>query len=274
MGEWFRTIPIWLLGLLLLAAMIGCAFAGAGFSRWFWERSGDAKLTEAQEGYVVTSVYALLALLVGFTFSVAVERYQVRRELVVDDASAIEAVYLKAQLLGEPHRSRFSSLLVRYAENHLELAQARRDDPIARSLIAQDDAFRRDIWTAAVPAFQSVKTLDFSTSFVDSVNELLRLDAERKAARRAQIPTTVIVLLLFYSLVAAAVFGAVMTRRKGQQISAALFALNVLALMLVTDLNRPVEGTIHEPQEPMERMIARLKANPPPVYQRLALPAG
>ena len=274
MGDWFRAIPIWQLGLLLLLATIGCAFAGAGFTRWYLERGGDAKLSEAQEGHVVTSVYALLALLVGFTFSVAVDRYQARRQLVVDDANAIEAVYLKAQLLAEPHRTRFSNLLVRYAENHLELAQMRSDDRHAARLVAEDTAFLRDLWTATVPAFQSVKTIDFSTSFVDSVSELLRVDAERKAARRAQIPTTVLVLLIFYSLVAAAVLGGVMRSGRGQQISAVLLALNVLALMLVTDINRPVEGTIHESQEPMERMLARLKANPPAVYQRLVLPPG
>lgn len=165
-------------------------------------------------------------------------------------------------------------MLVRYAENHLELAQVRGDDRRAAGLIAQDAGFLRDIWTATVPAFESVKTLDFSTSFVDSVSELLRVDAERKAARRAQIPTTVLVLLIFYSLVAAAVLGAVMKRGRGQQISAVLLALNVLALMLVADINRPVEGTIHESQEPMKRMLARLKANPPPVYQRLVLSPG
>jgi hypothetical protein len=40
-----------------------------------------------------------------------------------------------------------------------------------------------------------------------------------------------------------------------------LLALNVLALMLMVDINRPVEGTIHESQEPMQRMLLRLKAN-------------
>jgi hypothetical protein len=98
----------------------------------------------------------------------------------------------------------------------------------------------------------------------------MNIDSERHAARRAEIPTTILVLLIFYSLVAAAVLGAVLRSRKGQQISAALIGLNVLALMLVADINRPVEGSIHESQEPMERMLARLKASPPSVFQRLA----
>lgn len=271
MNDWFRHAPIWLLGLMLFFVTVVCALAGARLSRWAEGRAsrlGD--LTEAQQGYVVSTVYALLGLLVAFTFGVAVERYQLRRELVIDDANAIHSVYLKAQLLGEPDRSRFSNLLVRLAENHLQLAQLRNDRGQAARFIQADDELLRELWSDTVPAFQSIRNLDFSSSFVDSVNEIIVTDAKRKAVRRGEIPTTILVLLIFYSLVAAALLGGVMKSRKGEIVSVGLLALNVLALMLIADINRPVEGTIHESQEPMERMLKTLKANPPAVYQRLA----
>ena len=103
MGELFRTAPIWLLALGLLAASIACALAGSHIAQLLSARADPTdKLTENQEGYVVTSVYALLGLLVGFTFSVAIERYELRRDLVIKDANAIEAVYFKSRLLDEP----------------------------------------------------------------------------------------------------------------------------------------------------------------------------
>ena len=270
MGDWLRSGPIWLLGSLLLIACIASAYSGAALSRGLARLRGPGdELSDTQQGYVVSSVFALLALLVAFTFSLAVDRYQTRRALVVQEANAIEAVYLKAQLLDEPHRSRFSNLLIRYAENHLELAQLRRDDSSAQKLISDDNFLLREIWTATVPAFQSIKTLDFSSSFVDAVTDLVQVGAERKAVRRSQIPSTILFVLIFYTLVAAAVLGGVMKTPKGRQFSVVLLALNIFALMLVADINRPVEGTIHEPQEPMQRMLDRLKANPPAVYQRL-----
>jgi len=270
MGEWLRSTPIWLLGSLLLIACIASAYSGAALTRWLARLRGDGdELSDTQQGYVVSSVFALLALLVAFTFSLAVDRYQTRRALVVQEANAIEAVYLKAQLLDEPHRSRFSNLLIRYAENHFELAQLRRDDSSAQKLIAEDNSILREIWTATVPAFQSIKTLDFSTSFVDAVTDLVQVGAERKAVRRSQIPSTILFVLIFYTLVAAAVLGGVMKTPKGRQFSVVLLALNIFALMLVTDINRPVGGSIREPQEPMKRMLDRLKANPSAVYQRL-----
>lgn len=247
---------------------MACALAGSRIGHSLSVRGDPAdKLTENQEGYVVTSVYALLGLLVGFTFSVAVERYELRRDLVIKDANSIETVYFKSQLLDEPYRSSFWRLLVAYGQNHLELGQVRRNDARAAGLLAKDDAFRRAIWNETGPAFQSIKSLDFSASFVDSVTDLMNIDAERYALRRAEIPTTVLAILIFYSLVAAVVLGGVMRSRRGQQIGASLLALNVLALTLVIDINRPVDGTINESQEPVERMLARLKANPPPASQ-------
>ncbi len=227
-------------------------------------------LTEAQIGYVVTTVYTLLGLLVGFTFSIAMDRYQQRRELVVQDASAIEQLYLRAQLLDEPHRSRISDTAVRLAENHVRLAAARHDDSHAARLISEDRLLLRDLWMDAVPAYQSIRTLEFSSSFVDSVNKVITIDAERKAARQAQIPRSIILLLIFYSIVAAVLLGAVMNSRKGEWISIGLIGLSTLALMLVTDINRPVEGTIREPDEPMLQMLERLKEGPPATYQKLA----
>lgn len=274
MGEWFRMSPIWLLGLLLLLATALCAAAGAWFAKWVAKRNANwGKLSEAQQGYVISSVYALLGLLIGFTFSFAVERYQVRAQLVIEDAKAIDTLYLQAQMLPEPHRSRISTLLVDYAQNHLEIGEAHRNDARAAALLATDDRQLRELWIAVIPAFQSVRSIDFSSVFVDSAVQLSNVDLDRRALRRASIPTTVVVVLLFYSLVAALVLGAVMRTRKGQQVSIALMLLYVLALMLVTDLNRPVDGTIREPQAAMRQVLAELKANPPSVYQQPATAA-
>ena len=275
MGDSILRTPIWLLGLTLFAVTVAAAMFGAWLSRRadrLPERWGQ--LTEAQVGYIITSVYTLLGLLVGFTFNMAVDRYQQRRSLVIQDATAIEQLYLRSQLLDEPHRSRFSELMVRYGENHLELARLRREDARAAALIREEDFLLRDLWTATVPAFQSIRAIDFSSSFVDAVNEVFRADAERRAVRQVQIPGAIILLLMIYSIASALVLGAVMRSRKGQVMSVWLIALSTLALMLITDINRPVDGTIRESQQPMEQMLARLRANPPSVFQRLAEPVS
>ena len=271
MGDWLRSTPIWLLGLLIFVATLACALAGSSLDRWYARQFGSKeKLSESQSGYVVSIVYFLLSLLVGFTFQMAIERFEVRRHLVLDDANAIEALYLKAQLLDDPHRSRLSGLLVRYAQNHIDLAQARRDDAIGRKLLADDDRLRRDLWAATMPAFQSIKNLDFSTSLVESAADVVKIDSDRRAARLPPIPMTIFFVLIFYSVVAATVLGAAMKSRKGEIVSAVMLVLQTLALMLVADINRPVDGTIHESQASMQQLLQRLQSEPPATYQQLA----
>jgi hypothetical protein len=111
--DWVQGHPTWLLGLFLLGAMVGASWFGASFTllrgRFRDEESG---MTETQQGHVLTSVYTLVGLLFAFTFGMAIDRFEQRRALVLQDANAIETLYADAQLLPEPHRGRFSNLLV------------------------------------------------------------------------------------------------------------------------------------------------------------------
>ena len=74
-----------------------------------------------QEGYLVGSMLGILALLMAFSFSMALDRYEERRHLVIQEANAIGTAYLRAQLLDEPYRTRLSRLLVDYTDNRIAL---------------------------------------------------------------------------------------------------------------------------------------------------------
>jgi hypothetical protein len=275
MFEWIYNVPIWQLGLLLFGAMVALALLSSRYRDWIKRRlhGAEGALSEAQEGYLLTSVYTLSGLLIGFTFAMSIDRFDTRRQLVVQDAVAIQTLYNNAQELPEPHRARFSNLLIRYTDNHIQLAKAHKEDANSAQLLAANDALLTEIMTITLPAFQSIKGLDFSSTFVDSVNQVIDVDTMRKAARRAQIPPTIMGLLLFYTLVSAAVLGYVLSGRGGMPTGIALLALFALTFMLLSDINRPVTGTIRESQEPMERVLARLKNNPPEVYDRLSMKA-
>ena len=105
--DFLSTTPIWILGLVLLAALLAAARLG----RATRHRHADAK-DDHGEGYSVSAILGLLALLTGFTFSLAIERFESRREMVLEHANAIGTAYLRIQLLPEPHRARLSGLIV------------------------------------------------------------------------------------------------------------------------------------------------------------------
>ena len=76
-----------------------------------------------QIGGLQAAVLGLLGLLLGFTFAMAVARYDARRDLVVQEANAIGTTYLRAQLLPEPQRTDSIELLRSYGALAVDLSE-------------------------------------------------------------------------------------------------------------------------------------------------------
>jgi len=273
--DWVSDAPLFLLGCLLLLCMIGAGQITQAFRRRQDRNDasrGGPKRREGQEGYVVSAVLGLLALLLGFTFSLATDRFDARRLLVLEEANAIGTAYLQTQLLGEPHRSRLSGLLVSYTENKILLALSQRRD--REPLLKKDDKLLTDIWAATAAGFDSIKSLDFSSTFVKSINYMIDLDASRRAARMAHVPALVFAVLLIYMIVTAGVLGYVLSASRGRYTAGFLLLLLTMSLMLIIDIDRPTMGGINESQRPMELLLKSLKSQPPTVYDRWRTPPG
>ncbi|HVK43082.1 MAG TPA: hypothetical protein VM471_11430 [Phenylobacterium sp.] len=257
---WISSAPLLTIGALLFGAMCLAALIGVLLNQWHAAQSArstaadESERAEGQEGYIVSAVLGLLALLMGFTFSLAVDRFETRRHLVLEEANAIGTTYLRAQLLPEPHRARMTDILVRYTDNRILLARA---GPAKMApFLATNDALVTDMWAATSSAFEVIKTLDFSSTYVDSVNAVIDLDASRKTARASRVPPEVFVVLFIYLFVTAGVLGYVLKGSRGRLSAGFLLALLTLSLLLIIDVDRPLAGGVIEGQAPMEALRA------------------
>lgn len=248
---WLATAPFWLIAAVLFGAMIAASLVG-----WYLRlrheraRAEGGKPPEGQEGYIVSAVLGLQALLLGFTFSLAVDRYDSRRGLVLEEANAIGTTYLRTQLLEQPHRKAISDLIVAYTNNRIELAGLP-PGQAARERLAVNDGLIADLWRETIAAFPTIKSLDFSSAYLDSMNAMIDLDASRKAARSAHVPSEVFLILFFYVVISAGVMGYVLVGPNGRSLAAFLFFLSAVALLLIIDIDRPTSGGITESQGAM-----------------------
>jgi hypothetical protein len=270
---WIDASSLVVIAIVLFAAMCAAAALGTVLQVLGGQQGTPQDGSDGQEGYVVSAVLGLLALLLGFTFTLAVDRFDSRRHLVVEEANAIGTVYLRAQLLPEPHRTRTSDLLVRYTDNRIRLAQAA-PGPAQRQYLATSDAMLTDLWAATSAAQDAIKGLPFSGVYLDSVNHLIDLDAARKAARQARVPSEVFVVLFAYLVTAAGVLGYVLRGTRGRMTAAFLLALLTLAFLLIVDIDRPTMGAINEEQGPMLDLQKSLAAQPPSVFDKWRTPAA
>ena len=266
--EWFASLSLLGVVLVILVSMSLAALAGYGVRRLEIRRAQrrDEEVEHSQESYLVGSILGLLALLLAFSFSMALDRYEERRHLVVQEANAIGTAYLRSQLLDEPHRSRLSQLLVDYTDNRIYLADAAREHNTR--LLAVNDQLLTEIWAAVTAARDSALAHGISTPLLMTFNEVVDLDTERKVARQVRVPSPVLLLLYGFLLLTALVLGYVLEDRRGRMGAAALFILLSLYVSIIADLSRPTSGTIRESQQPMLMLQASLKAQPPSAFDR------
>ena len=86
-----------------------------------------------------------------------------------------------------------------YTDNRIALATAKRGD--VAKLLTDNDRMLTDLWAATTAAFDSISHLDFSTAFLQTMNNMIALDGARKASRLAHVPTEVLVVLSVYIVV-------------------------------------------------------------------------
>jgi hypothetical protein len=259
---WLDATPLWLLALVLLVAMALSSVLGNFLRLWHLRRhSGDPGQVDSDGSFILTSVLGLLALLVGFTFSLAIDRYESRRGLVLEEANAIGTAYLRTQLLDEPHRARISQLLVEYTDRRLELA--RLPDSEARLYVARTDELANQLWVETVAAWPTIRGMDFSSAYIDSMNAVIDLNESRKISRQAKVPYEVYVVLFIYLVATAGMVGYTRKTMRERLSALFMFLLMTLTLMLILDIDRPVDGGINVSQRAMEDLQASLRDTPP-----------
>lgn len=265
-AQWFGVAPIWVVAVIILVAVFAAGMVGIAL-RAFALRTGIIQQEGGGgENHISSSILGLLALLMGFTFSLAIDRFDTRRVRVLEEANAIGTTYLRTQLLPEPHRERISGLLVDYVDNRLILAKARPGQVAAQLKI--NDRLVTDLWVATAAAFDDIKGLDFSSAYLDSMNQVIDLDAARKTARLAHVPAAVFAVLFIYLIVTAAMLGCVQSTTRGRIAVGFLMLLFTLALSLIIDIDRASTGFVRESQWPMEALRDSFRDQPPAVFDR------
>ena len=136
----------------------------------------------------------LLSLLLGFTFSMAVERYSVRRDLVVKEANAIETTWFRAGLLPEARRDEARRLLSDFVEVRLRTHALARDSIQLAEGLRRSAEIESKLWQHA-EASASEAPNAVTATFIATLNQLIDTDAERVAATRNQIPAGVWLIL-------------------------------------------------------------------------------
>lgn len=247
-------LPGWVIAILLFGLLWAASLAGNRLR----ERRGYTNETS----YATSAAVSLLVLLIGFTFSLALNRYDGRRALVVEETSAIFAVWERLPMERQPERAEMVQLVRRYANQRL--AYFTQGIDLDRQLRADEaaDAIMDRMWWLARKMAQTGTQPVFTRMMMDNLGRIDDVAWRREDMARAHIPFVVIDLLVIFSLLTAASMGFSGPRdRRVHPTHLIFFALNSAAIMLVLDLDRPRTGLVLVSQRPMLELQAMMAAD-------------
>jgi len=207
---------------------------------------------------VQTATLTLLALLVGFSLSMAVGRYDQRKNLEEGEANAIGTEYARADLSDATVRAKIKNDLIRYTK--LRLADYRTQDPQELERIARDTAnLQSDLWRLATQVAQD-KPTPISALVVVGMNDVLNSEDYSEAARINHIPPGVWFLMIVIALFGCVLqgYGTKGTLRRGLLITIVPVTV-ALSMALISDIDSPRLGFIHVEPKNLARLLQSLE---------------
>lgn len=242
------ALPLW--GLLLVAVTVLWLALESGYriGKWRHERSPDEK--EQPVGAMVGSILGLLALVLGFTFSLAASRFDARRQAVLEEANAIGTTYLRARLLPEPERAEIITLLREYADVRIRGVREGK----LEELITRSEAIHELLWTQTKAVADRDPHSIITGVFIQTLNELIDLHAKRVLVGvRSRIPLVIWAGLFSLAIIGMGAVGyqsGLSETRRSPAMPVLVLAF-ALVLSLIADLDRGQEGLLRVSQQAM-----------------------
>jgi hypothetical protein len=240
-------LPIWLLALVLF----GLFLLAVRLGKWLADRRSTRGSDDP--GLLVSSSLGLMALLLGFTVSMAVSRYDERRNTMVQEANAIGTFLYRTDLMPAEQRANTLAAMDSYVAARVRVGR-QKETPrgLAEARTSQAVAQAR-IWQEVVATAGLVADGSYRILIVGSVNEMFDMATTRDIALENRLPVTLSLLLLLFPLATMVLVGYSTAGAVGSHwlASTEMILLLTLVLTLIADLNRPRQGTILAPQEAM-----------------------
>jgi hypothetical protein len=198
--------------------------------------------TAALEG----AVFALLGLLIAFTFSGAAARFDARKGLIVQEANAIGTAWLRLDVLPVEAQPILRDLFRAYVDSRIQAYQYMPDIRAAQAELGRSIALQNSIWTNAAEACRTAQGPATGVLVLPALNQMFDIVTTRTMAVQIHPPFIIFVLLGFLVLVSALFAGMDMAAAKSRSwVHLVGYALVVsVCVWVILDLEYPRAGFI------------------------------
>jgi hypothetical protein len=226
----------------LFGAMLLAHEVGRWHGRRYLERTGSTSAPGV--GVIEGAVFALLGLLIAFTFSGAASRFDDRRQLIIDEGNAIGTAYLRVDLLPAASQPAVRQHFRSYLDARLAVYRAVPDLAKIEREQARVGAIQSQLWSEAVAA--AAGSQPATMLLLPALNEMFDMASTRTLAARVHPPLVIFALLGGLAMLGAflAGFATAGAQRQSWVHSIAFAAMLAGVVYVIVDLEFPRFGLI------------------------------
>lgn len=244
--------------ILVITFAVLCAAAWLGATRFERLRT-EAGALRQEFGVIQSATLTLLGLIVGFTFSMALDRYEQRKDYEAAEANAILTAYLRADLLPVADAGNVRMLLRSYLQARLRYFDTRNPFALDETNAATAN-LQAELWaTVTGPALANPNSV---TALVASgVNDVINAQGDTHAAWSNRIPGTAWMMMGAIAIFSTLLVGVGLRHASGfSHILAVLPLVIAIAFFLIADIESPRLGIIRVMPENLVGLVELLGA--------------
>lgn len=263
---------VFLVVLLLSAIFLGVIIFVSLGRRLAARRRGDANpVDRGALSTIEGSVYALLGLMVAFTYAEATGRFETRRSQTVDEANAIGTAYLRLDLLPAAAQPALRERFRRYTQARIDVYRSLPDIGASELQAARAARLQNEIWRDSLIGLRGEPTSS-SVLLVNALNEMFDITTTREIYLRTHTPPVITGALVVLSLICALLLGYGLPQERSTAVTVHTlsFALVLtVVLYVIFDLDHPRAGLIrldytdHAMQQVLDGMGGRGETTAP-----------
>jgi hypothetical protein len=259
---WTTDTTLALFGALVIVVLYAANELGFRIGLW----RGDNRTVEERHLVGISSITAgmlgLLAFTLSLTINVAQNRFELRRNLVLQEATAIKSTWLRSKLISGEQGARITGLVEEFAKVQLTYVTSNTFD-VEPELIAQKHALQAQIWQA-MQIITREQPSNSVTTLATSLIEMFNAAEAERFAFESRVPANMSWLLMGGSVLAIGAMGYHLGASGNRHLvlTSLLLVMWAGGMVLIADLNRPRIGTIRVDPTPLRWAIAEFEHPP------------
>ena len=253
--EGFGIDAIPLVGVFAFMVLIALLAMESG--RWLGKRRDRRIAPESVRpvGTIVGAVLGMMAFVIAITFGSANNRFDARKTALLEDVTAIQTAYLRADLIPEPHRTTVRSLLRDYVQVGAGIVYAYGEPGTLQLVQRRAELLQGLMWSHVQAMTEAGGDTKIHIMFASALNDVFNLHTKRVVlGAYYRIPFFLWLALIVASGMAMVAVGfqfGIVGSRRINTASIAIATTFALIMLLAFDLDRAGEGLITVNQQPM-----------------------